>query len=506
MFRILKNKILKSDKTIESKFVNLKLTKSLDKNIDIFKKIFNKNDTIKFRMLENYDNKLKCCIIFNDGMIKPDKIHEGISKPIINSKVTDTKIDTVLNKILYIPEGEISNNIDEMVSSVLYGDTVILVDKNDKAIIADTKGWQTRAISQPETEVSLKGPKEGFTESIIMNLSLIRRKIVNPDLKFVFRELGRVTKTKICICYIEGIASDKILRELNERLNKIDIDGILAAGYIEELIKDAPLSPFQTTGYTERPDVVAGNLLEGRIAIVIDGTPVVITLPFIFMEYFQANEDYYQNFIFSSINRIMRFIAFFLTTSIPAIYVALVTYHQEMIPTPLIISIFAAREGIPFPTVFEALAMLFAFEIMREAGVRLPRPIGQSISIVGALILGEAAVTARLISAPMVIITALTGISAFLIPKMLGPLIIVRTVFLILASFLGLYGYIFGVIGLFIHLMSMRSFGVPYMLNMGSINKQDIKDTVIRAPWWYMYYRPKLISDKNSARKGDAKR
>ncbi len=247
-------------------------------------------------------------------------------------------------------------------------------------------------------------------------------------------------------------------------------------------------------------------MLEGRISILCDGTPFVSTLPYLFIEYFQASEDYYNNYIFATINRLIRIIGFFLSTSVPAIYVALTTYHQEMIPTPLLLSISAAREGVPLPTVIEAMIMLFTFEIIREAGVRLPAAIGQAVSIVGALVLGQAAVAARLISAPMVIVTALTGISSFLTPQMIETLILIRFILLALSSFLGLYGYIFGIIGIFIHLMSLRSFGVPYMLNVSPINKQDVKDTAIRAPWWYMYYRPKLISDRNSVRKADANR
>jgi len=395
-------------------------------------------------------------------------------------------------------------DLDKLASSVVYGDTLLLIDGVVSALIIDNKGWQVRAISQPDSEVVVRGPREGFTESIETNLSMISRKIINPDLKFESLEVGIRTKTKISICYLESLAADKILEELKKRLKNIDLDGVLESGYIEELIKDAPLSPFKTIGSTERPDVVAASLLEGRIAVVCDGTPYVLTLPFIFVEYFQTNEDYYQNFIFGSIGRILRIIGFILTTSTPAIYIALTTYHQEMIPTPLLLSVASARQGVPFPTVVETLIMGITFEILREAGTRLPRPIGQSISIVGALVLGEAAVSARLVSAPMVIVIALTGITSLMLPKMTGSLILIRLIFIFLASTMGLYGYIFGVIGLFIHLMSIRSFGIPYMLSIGSISKQEIKDTFIRAPWWYMYYRTKLINDKNSVRKEDA--
>ncbi|WFD08996.1 spore germination protein [Tepidibacter hydrothermalis] len=500
MLEKIKNKILNKNKTV-------KLTKSLDKNISIFEELFKNNDAIIYRTFtDQTSNKRKYCVIFCDGMCDKSAINEYIISPIMKNEESRNDIDDLLNDTICYSSMKRMDNLEELVDSILYGDTVLLFESENRAAVLDTKGWEIRSISEPESEVVVRGPREGFTESINVNLSLIRRKILSKDLKYKYKILGTQTKTKICICYMQNIASDPIIKELEKRLDNIDIDGILESGYIEELIRDEPLSPFNTIGYTERPDIVAANLLEGKIALICDGTPAVLTLPFLFIEYFQANEDYYNNFIYASINRMLRYVGFFLTTSTPAIYLALVTYHQEMIPTPLLISISAAREGVPFPTVFEAIAMTFVFEVLREAGVRLPKPIGATISIVGALVLGDAAVNARFVSAPIVIIIALTGISSFLVPKMLGPVLIIRIIFLLLASFLGLYGYIFGVIGLFIHLMSMRSFGIPYMMDLVSTKLQDIKDTSIRAPWWYMQYRPKFISSKNRIRKKNSTR
>ena len=513
MFNILKGKIFgKNNKEHIRSLHNIHLKKSLRDNIAIFKEIFMNDGTILFRNFETKaPDSIKCCLIFADGMVEKEIINENVLLPIMRHSIPDhidgsEILDFLINRIVVSGEVKKTVNVDELVGSIVYGDTIVLLDGVKEALIIDTKGWEFRTVSEPLSESVVRGPREGFTESIRVNLSLIRRKIRNSSLKFQFRVLGSRTKTRICLCYLEGVANQKILAELEERLDKIDIDGILETGYIEELIKDAPLSPFRTMGNTERPDVVAGKLLEGRIAVMCDGTPFVLTLPYVFIEHFQASEDYYTNYMYASLNRFFRSAGFFLSTSVPAIYTALVTFHKEMIPTPLLLSITAAREGVPFPTVVEALLMLFVFEIIREAGVRLPSAIGQTVSIVGALVLGEAAVAAKFVSAPMVIVAALTGIAAFLVPKMFGPLVSIRIVFLLLSAFLGLYGYIFGVIGLFIHLMSIRSFGIPYMLNVGSLNKQDLKDTAIRAPWWYMYYRPKLIGDRNPVRKDDAER
>lgn len=512
MFKIIKDKMLGKKKRKSGVTVgDWQLTESLEDNIKMFKNIFNKDDMIKFREFETKDSlPLKFCLIFVDGMINKAIINENIILPIVDFPIKDIDsdseiIDILRNKIIVTSGAKKQKDVNELIGSCLYGNTILLVDGAREALLIDTKGWSTRAIKEPTGETIVRGPKEGFNESVMINLTLIRRKIRSTDLKFKFREIGVRTKTKVCVCYIEGVANDKIVKEVDKRLNDIDIDGILDSGYIEELIKDSPLSPFTTVGNTERPDVVAGNLLEGRIALVVDGTPHVLTVPHLFIEYFQANDDYYNNFIYATLNRLVRGFGFFLSTSVPAIYVALTTFHQEMIPTPLLLSISAAREGVPFPTIVEALFMLLAFEILRESGIRLPKPIGSTISFVGALILGQAAVDAKFVSAPIVIITALTGISNFLIPKMIGALIVVRLTFILLSAFLGLYGYIFGVIGLFIHLMAMRSFGIPYMLDIGALNMQDIKDTTIRAPWWIMHLRPKLIGDSNIVRQKDPK-
>lgn len=482
---------------------NSGLTKSLDDNINAFKNIFLKDETLIIREFENKQNKsIKCCVIFIDGMVNNEIVNENIIQPVMANDIHDdtNMLETLQTKVLVSNSISKTVDINEAVSLLLYGDTIFLIEGYDELLVIRSKGWMSRAITEPDSEKVVRGPREGFNESIIINLSLLRRKIKNSDLKFEFKELGTRTKTKCCISYINGIVSEKILKEVKERLNKINIDSILDSGYIQDFISDSPLSPFETVGSTERPDVVAGKLLEGRIAIFVDGSPFVLTVPHVFIEYFQSNEDYYNNYIFSSINRIIRIIGYFLTISIPAIYIALTTFHQEMIPTPLLLSISAARKGVPFPTIVACILMLFVFEVLREAGTRMPSAIGQTISIVGALVLGQAAVEARIVSAPIVIVVALTGITGLINIKMKASLIVVRVVFLILAGFIGMYGYFFGLIGLVLYLMDIRSFGVPFMLNIGQVDSNSIKDTAIRVPWWYMHLRPSIIATKDYVR------
>lgn len=486
-------------------------SESLAQNEAFFRELFKNDDTIVYRHFENQLNDdLQFCAIFINGMVNNEIINENIILPIVNNIRLPEKenlIDALKNQVIICNDITKTREFDKLIQAILNGDTVLLVDGALEALIINSKGWPTRFITEPESEKGSLGPREGFTESLLINLALVRRKLKTHELKFKFRVLGSRSHTKACICYLEGLAQEAILAELEKRLDQINLDGILDTNYLVELIKDAPFSPFKTIGNTERPDVVVGKLLEGRIALILDGTPVAITLPYLFNEYFQTNDDYYTNFYFASISRIIRIISFILTISAPAVFIALTTFHQEIIPSSLLLSISLARQRVPFPSIVEALILGFIFESIREAGVRATSNIGSSLSIVGALILGEAAVRANFFSAPMLIVVGFTVVSGLMFPKLSGAFIILRLVLVFCAGLMGIYGYIFAMAGLLIHLFQIRSFGVPYMTPLNSIDFQDLKDTVIRAPWWYMEYRPKFIGALNRIRQsnGDKK-
>jgi len=297
------------------------------------------------------------------------------------------------------------------------------------------------------------------------------------------------------------------LNEVRNRINKIRIDSILESGYIEELIQDEPYTLFPTIYNTERPDSVSAGLLEGRIAILVDGTPFVLLVPALFIQFFQSPEDYYQRADISSLIRILRYVAFFLALLTPSLFIAITTFHQEMIPPALLISIVAQREGIPFPALIEALIMELTFEILREAGVRMPKAIGTAISIVGALVLGEAAVQAGLVSPAKVIVVSITALASFISPSynLAMTVRILRFIFMLLAATFGLFGVALGLLTMLLHLCSLRSFGIPYMYPLAPFNLSGQKDTLMRIPIWRMFKRPKLISSKNSVRQQNPK-
>lgn len=494
---------------------NERLSQSLDENISLFKTIFKNDDTLMIREFQNKRLKsAQCCIIYLNGMVNTEIVNENIIKPVLSNDLSediesDNLLEELKRKVIVSNHVTLESDMNKIVRSIISGDTLFLLEGYEKTLIISSKGWQSRPISEPESTRVVRGPREGFTESILVNLSLIRRKIKDADLKFKFKEIGERTHTKTCICYIEGLALEGILSELEQRLDRIQIDGILDSGYIQELIKDAPYSPFETVGSSERPDVIAGKLLEGRIALFVDGSPFVLTVPYLVVENFQSNEDYYNNYIFSSMNRLIRGLTSVTSVIIPAVFLSVVTYHQEMLPTPLLLSISSSRQGVPFPTSISLFLMLFTFDILREVGTRMPAPIGQAVNIVGTLVLGQAAVDARLVSAPVVIVTALTGMTTLINMNFIGATILWRNLLLLGASVLGFYGFFMVLLVLYMYLMSIRSFGVPYMMNVTRAKNHDGQDAWIRAPWWTMTLRPKILASKNlvrqSSRKGKGK-
>ncbi|MGF7032934.1 spore germination protein KA [Paenibacillus mucilaginosus] len=404
--------------------------------------------------------------------------------------------------LLTVSEMREAHTLYEVCDAVLSGDTALFVDGYPQAFIVGTRGWKDRGIPEPQTETVIRGPRDGFTETLRSNTMLIRRRIKDTKLRLEMMKIGRVSKTDVGIMFIEGIAEERVIQEVRRRLRSIDIDAILESGYIEELIQDEALTPFPTMANTERPDVAAAGLLEGRVAIIVDGTPFVLLVPCLFNEFYMSAEDYYERADISTGIRYLRLVCFFIALIGPSAYIAITTFHQEMLPTELLIGLASSREGIPFPAFIEALIMEVIFEILREAGVRMPRMVGQAMSIVGALVLGQAAIQAGLVSPAMVIVVSLTAITNFVIPhySMAISVRMLRFVFMALAAGFGLFGILFGVIFLIQHLCSLYSFGVPYMAPYAPMIPGDIKDSFLgRLSWKRMSTRPKFFS-RNKAR------
>ncbi|HJA35078.1 MAG TPA: spore germination protein [Firmicutes bacterium] len=464
------------------------LSTSLSKNIGLFDELFRGDNTIIKRPFQSGGaHPLRCCIFYCDGMVNNGIINENILRPVTLWQQQQPQEGGLLllleRRVLQINELKHKRDVNDMVRDMLYGDTLLLCDGSDEALVLNTKGFTMRSIAEPESEQVLRGPREGFTEGILMNLSMIRRKLRTADLKFEYLQCGEQSKTTVCLCYIEGVTDQKVLAQVRQRMEQVQIDGVLDSNYVQELIRDRPWTPFKTVGSTERPDVVAAKLLEGRAAILVDGSPVALTVPHLFIEQFQSSEDYYVGWYFAAISRVIRVVGFLFSISVVPVYIALITFHQEMLPTPLLFSISAAREGVPFPTALEALGLLLAFEILRESGERTPAGFGQTLSIVGGLVLGQAAVEARFISAPMVIVVAFSGITGLMLPRVKGAVIWWRLALILLSAWMGLLGFLMGMVWMMLHLCTLESFGVPVMRGASILTGRYKEDAYCRPPW-----------------------
>ncbi len=481
-----------------------KLDKSLEKNLACLKGMFSDSCDLKIHPLELGPDRWPAAILFIEGMADNNKITEGVLRPMNEWRPEGTLaagqrlIEELAKKVLCAGSIKPLSSPEEIVLECLSGNTVVLAEGCTSGLIVGTKGWEKRSVSEPQAETVIRGPREGFTENICNNTALIRRKIKSGKLHAESLTVGRRTQTDVRLMYLDDVASRQVVDEVKKRLSRLDVDAVLESGYIEEYIEDAPFSPFSTVGYSEKPDVIAAQILEGRVAILVDGTPFVLTAPMLFIESFQTTEDYYSRPLYASLVRMLRFAGYLITVFAPALYIALTSFHQEFIPTNLLFSIANAREGTPFPVLLETMGMVFAFEILREAGIRLPRPVGQAISIVGALIMGDAAVSAGLVGAPVVITVAITAVASFLVPAQNDAGSVLRIIMMILAAFTGWYGISMGFLAALIHLGSLSSFGVPYFDGLAWTRDQE--DTIVRLPLWFMIRRPKAIPETNQIR------
>ena len=462
----------------------------LNEVIDDFDNIFRNDTTFKKRVFSTQSpNKISFCAFFIDGMVNSEIINDNIIRPMIKWKpeISTYSIQYVHENIIETGESFICDDKSQILESMIAGDTVVFMDGCSEAIIADTKGFPQRSVEQPEAERHLKGSKDGFGETLLTNLALLRRHIQSDKLKFEFINIGEKTNTKVCIAYLDGTSDKNVLQEAKRRLSKIKIDGVFNCNYVQECIKDSKYSIYKTTGTTEKPDILAAKLLEGRIGIMVDGSPEVLTIPYLIIESFQSPDDYYSNFYRASISRLVRIFGFILSIIVPAIYVALITMHRELLPTYLLLTITAARHGVPFPTVLETIILLFAFNILQEAGSRTPSNVGTALSIVGALVLGQAAVEARFVSAPVVIIVAFSGATSLMVPKLMNVMLVTRLWLILMASVFGIFGIIIGGFIILLHISTLKSFGVPCVSGYSSGYSQE--DLFVRFPW------PKIKKD-----------
>ncbi|MBO4732946.1 MAG: spore germination protein [Clostridia bacterium] len=487
-------------------FKGVFLSGNFDKDMRFFKELFKNDGVFRSRNIRPAGSDVSFFVMFMDGMTNCSVTADNIIKPLTLLCERDrVKLTAryVGERVIFSGEVSYKRDLSEIVSSVLIGDTAVLISGSDTALIVNTKGFPARSVVEPVDERVTQGPREGFLEVAMYNLSLIRRRLLTPDLIIKPVKAGKRSNTAVFVCYLGTLADKNTVDELLRRIDAVDIDGVLDSNYLTEHIRDRKMSIFKTIGTTERPDIVAARLLEGRIAVVVDGTPMVLTLPYLFSENFQSDEDYYVSYIVSSVRRLLRYICFAASVSVPALFVALSTFHIELLPTHFAVSVAQLRMGVPISSVGECLLLVVVFEVLKEAGVRMSQSLGHALSIVGGLVVGEAAVQAKIISAPMLIAVAFSGICGLMVPRLKTSVLYIRVTSVILCSVLGLYGFMALGCVVLIHVLNIESFGVDYTVSISSISFQSLKDTVIRAPWTKMIKRP--LFNKDLRRQGGKK-
>ncbi|NLJ40632.1 MAG: spore germination protein [Clostridiales bacterium] len=483
--------------------VDMTLSDNVEKNLDIFKAFLEDNFDAVFREFKLGSQSIPCALVYIDGLVNSTTVHENILKGLMYEI---TMLERASNKIIegemayeYVKEHAVSvaeiqeaDTLDKCMLMVMSGEVALMVEGSSKILIVNARGWPARGVSEPDTEGSIRGPKDAFNETLLVNTALIRRKCKDPNMVIKTIQLGRRSKTNVAFVYIKGITDPGLIEEVKKRLNEIDVDEVMETGQIEQWIQDNFLSPFPQVQVTERPDTTTSNIMEGRVAILVDNSPFALIVPSGLNQFMQAPDDYYDRWIIGSFLRFIRWGASLIAAFAPSLYIAIITFHPGFLPTPLALAVAANRINIPFTAFVEVFLMEITIELLRESGARLPKAIGQTIGIVGGIVIGDAAVRAGITSPSMVLLVSITAIASFVIPSYSAAIALrlIRFPLMILAAVLGLYGVALGFIIVNIHLASLKSFGFDYMTPQAPFVPKDAKDWIIRLPRHYLWRRP----------------
>ncbi|MET3291129.1 UNVERIFIED_CONTAM: hypothetical protein ABID98_003699 [Brevibacillus sp. OAP136] len=481
--------------------VDLNLQTNVKDNISAIEQCLHYTQDLIVKTVE-VDERYSFTVLYFSDLSDPSDLLKTLLTTMAQTAFIRTPIENMMAALLVTEARSVIkiNTIDEAVTILINGNSLFLFEGVDHAIAVETAAIKTRSIQEPESEVTIKGPHDGFIELLGTNIALVRFHCPSALLTVEYNELGTVTRNKIAILSMKGIVSEQLLEEVRSRLASIPNEAILDVNYIEEWITDDRMTPFPLLESTSRPDRVVGALLEGRVALMVNGVPTALLAPFVFLQSFQISEDYYWRYHISSLLRLLRLFCAFVTLYLPAFFVATITFHHEFLPTPFLMTIAQGREPVPYPTIVEVLLMEGVFEILREAGIRLPRQVGSAVSIVGALVLGQAAVQAGIVSPVTVLLVAFTGICSFTLPSNNGAyaIRILRFLVIIVGGFLGYVGLITIGILLLIHMASLRSFGVPYLSPVAPANLTHMSDVLIRRPLYLNKKRHTFFRTKRS--------
>lgn len=502
-FRRVRKKTSSSSNDHKKENFTLKISKTLQTNLDNLQNMLDKPDDLKVRELKLGQGNISCAITYIEGIVDSKTIQLSILNNLESAQNLPTEakelFDFIYNKLIFVNNVQKGYTLDDLSLQLLSGHTILYVDGVDTVLMIDTIGGEMRSIDEPITETLIRGPREGFVENLQTNLALVRRNVRDPNLRYKTFQAGRRSKKNLVVAYIDGIVQPELVKEVERRLQTIDMDVVQESGYIEGWIEDSFLSPFPQMINTERPDKVVNAMMQGKVGIFLEGTPFVLIAPSTFVNMIQSPEDYYARWTIGSLLRILRYLGAFISVFLPSLYIALISLQPGMLPSDLAFSIAGTREGVPFPPVIEAFMMIITMELLQEAGARLPQTIGQTVGIVGGLVIGEAAVQAGIVSPVMVIVVALTAIANFTIPAFSIAIAfrIVRFAFMLAAAAFGLFGIILVYIMVNIHLVNLKSFGVPYSAPFAPFFASDWNDVIIRTPIQTRRKRPEHLSTED---------
>lgn len=475
------------------------ISKSLNKNVEEIKKCAESDDLIFFNFIAA--NK-RATAVFIDNLSDKEMIGKQVVKPLADN-LTKPNISAAVKTVI-LPETEVLTEISKAIEKIICGDAVVFIDGDSHCFSASAKKPITRAVTEAPTSSVLKGPREGFVENLQSNLSLIRQRIKSPDLKVEKLNIGKYSGTAVALTYIKSIANDQIINEIRKRLNAICVDGITDSSTIMKCISSRKTTLFKESGTTEKPDVLAAKLLEGRVGIIVDGSPIAITLPYMLLEDFQSSEDYFTNTYRATFSRLLRLIAVVFAVLLPAVFVSAQLFHLQFIPLKFLLTIVNGIKGIPLSPSVEMFFTLLIFELLNEASIRMPKYVGIAMSVVGALVLGETAVNAGIVSTPTIMIVALSGICLYAVPDLTETLSVLRIIYLIVAGSMGGFGLVILTCGIITYVCSLNSFGVPYAAPYAPLILGDLKDSFIMGFYSESIKRPLSIRPKNLFRKGDS--
>ncbi len=465
---------------------NLPLSALLDENIRNIKIFTDNSSDINIKPAAVGQNRIT--VLTCEGMTDTDTLAELIYNK-LNSISNDDPLkpaelmSKLFNEYLTAAEQIEIKTLGDLVLKLQSGFAIIIINGCTSAIGIGIQGYNTRGVDEPSSELNVRGSREGFVEAVRTNMSMIRRRIKSPTLVFEMQQLGSRSNTDICVCYISDKADPKLLQNVKERIKSVDLNTILESGYIQPYLEGEGGWFFSECGTCERPDTFAAKLYEGRVGILVDGTPFALIVPHLFIESFQTLDDYTQKPFYAAFIRTLRVIAYLITLFLPGAYVAIASYNPEMLPSSLILNLAAAEQTAPFSLMVECLFIHFMYEILREAGIRLPRPIGHAIGVVGGLVIGDITVSAGLVGAPMVLVVALSGLCSFVVPQNYEKIVVLRFLYIFAGGIFGLYGLLLTAGAVIVKMCSLDTYGVPYMAPISPFSPKAMRDMLIRANW-----------------------